>query len=188
MPVFRAPVRGIAYSEALARAYASAPEADVLLDTLELRHAAFVDAGQPYAVRVVNDHSPLVAYLEAGAPLNGGEEVTFLPCGFTMDRPKEDDSGRPPELTITISNVARQVAPYLRLARNSRSYLHVTWRQYMPHDLTAPHIDPPMTLVMSDVTTSMNDVQGRATFRQFLGRRFPAREYTLRTFPNLGIK
>lgn len=189
MPTFRAPVLGLSHSQAIARAYASAPEDALVLETLEFRHATFVDGeGQPYAIRVVNDHTALLAYLEADAVLNGGEEVRFDPCRFTFEPPAQTESGQAPTIQIVVNNVARQLSPYMAQAKNSRSPLIVTWRPYLPDDLTAPHMSPPLTMSMRDVQVSMNDVQGTGTFIQLINRRFPAKEYTLRKFKNLTVR
>jgi len=72
-----------ALSAALAEAYAAAPSDVVVLHTLELRHPAFRDDnGNPTAIRVVRDHADLVARLEASAPLNPVEMVTFTALAF----------------------------------------------------------------------------------------------------------
>lgn len=185
MPIYRTPKRGISYSEALAAAYASAPEADVLLDTLEFRHASFVTAGLPYAVRVVNDHTELLAYLEDDAPLNPGEEVTFTPTRFTLTRPSETDSGSTPELEITVDNAARILVPYLDAVKESRDPIMITWRPYLASDLTAPHMLPVLTLSLTSVNLDMSQVVARAGFGNMVNRRFPALEYLSTKHPGL---
>lgn len=188
MPIYRTPKRGVAYSEAIAAAYASAPEAEVLLDTLEFRHATFLDAGLPYAVRVVNDHSDLLAYLEDDAPLNPGEEVTFRACRFALARPSETESGQTPEIEITVDNAARVLVPYLDAAKESRDPIQVTWRPYLPSDLTAPHMSPPLTLSLRSVSLNMSQVIARAGFGNMANRRFPALEYLATKHPGLAAR
>ena len=128
MPDYRASRKGISYSEALAAAYASAPTDEVILDTLEFRHPAFLDNGTPFGIRVVNDHSDLTATLEADAPLNPGASVLFYGVYFTFTRPSESDSGSVPEVEITVDNVARHLMQYLDAAKESRVPIEVTWR------------------------------------------------------------
>lgn len=186
MPVYRDKVLGVAYSQALAEAYASAPEDQVILDTLEFRHETFLDAeGQPYAIRVVNDHKLLNAQLEASAPMNAGEYVDFLPCYFAFTRPSESDSGEVPEIQISVSNIAGKLTPYLDAAKDTRSLLYVTWRPYLLSDLEGPHMDPPLTLTMREIVISMNDVSGVAGYNDLINRRFPNREYTSDKHPGL---
>jgi hypothetical protein len=188
MPVYRTPKRGVSYSEAISSAYASAPETEVLLDTLEFRHASFVAAGLPYAARVVNDHTNLLAYLEPDAPIDPGAEVTFYATRFLLARPSETDSGSTPEIEITVDNAARVLVPYLDAAKESRDPIQVTWRPYLPSDLTAPHITPPLTLSLRAVSVNMNQVVARAGFGNMTNRRFPALEYLATKHPGLAAR
>lgn len=186
MPTFRDPVRGVSYSQALAEAYASAPDDEIVLDTLEFRHSLFVDgSGNPTAVWVVNDHTELLAYLEAGAVISGGAQVTFQPVRFSFARPSESESGAAPEISVQVDNVARILIPYLDLVKESKELVTLTWRQYLANDLTAPHIDPPVALTVTSVQADMNSVALRAGFADLTNRRFPGREYTARLFPGL---
>lgn len=188
MPVYRTPKRGVTYSEALAQAYASAPEDEVVLDTLEFRHPTFIEAGVPFAVRVVNDHTDLEATLEDDAPLDGGEEVTFRAVYFTFVRPPETESGSTPEVEISVNNVARHLMQYLDAAKESRDPIEVTWRPYLASDLTGPHMNPPLTLTLRSITCDMMNVTARAGFGDLTNRRFPAIEYTSTKFPGLAAR
>ena len=185
MPIFRTPKRGISYSEAIAAAYASATEGEVLLDTLEFRHASFVTAGLAYAVRVVNDHQDLQAFLEVSAPLDPGAEVTFIATRFSIARPSESDSASTPEIEITIDNVSQALVPYLDAVKESRDPIEVTWRPYLPSDLTAPHMDPPLTLFIRSVSMDMSRVVAKAGFGNMANKRFPGVEYLSSTHPGL---
>lgn len=188
MPIYRTPRRGISYSEALAAAYASAPEDEVVLDTLEFRHPTFIENGQPFAIRVVNDYEQLTATLEAGAPMDAGEQVQFNPVRFTFTRPSESESGAVPEVEVTVDNVARHLIPYLDKAKESRVPIELTWRPYLASDLTGPHMNPPLTLTLRSVSCSMTLVTGRAGFNDLTNRRFPAIEYTAAKFPGLSAR
>ena len=62
MPSYLPVNAGVALSEAIAEAYASAKTADPVLVTLEFRHPSFTDdAGNPTSAWVVNDFRNLVA-------------------------------------------------------------------------------------------------------------------------------
>lgn len=188
MPIYRNAKRGVTYTEALAQAYASAPEDEVVLDTLEFRHPTFVDGGTPFAVRVVNDYKDLQAVLEDGAPLNAGDSVTFKACQFFFTRPSESESGSTPEVEISVSNVARYLMQYLDMAKESRDPIEVTWRPYLASDLTAPHMNPPLTLTLRSVACDMMNVTARAGFGDLTNRRYPAIEYTSQKFPGLAAR
>lgn len=169
-------------------AYASAPETDVLLDTLEFRHSSFVTAGLPYAVRAVNDNDVLTATLEDDAPLNAGEAVDFMPLRFGLTRPSETDSGSMPELEITLDNAARVLMPYLDAVKESRDPIEITWRPYLVSDLSAPHMVPVLTLYMTSVSLNMSQVVARAGFGNMVNRRFPALEYLASKHPGLTVR
>lgn len=185
---FRPRKRGVSYSEALAAAYASAPESEIILDTLEFRHPSFIVGGVPMAPRVVNDFQPLTAFLESSAPINPGEEVEFKPVHFKFTRPRESDNSNTPEVSLTVDNVARILIPYLDMAKNSMTPILVTWRPYLISDLSGPHMDPPLTLSLKAVSANMTTVNATAGFADLVNRRFPASEYTAVKFPGLVIR
>jgi hypothetical protein len=144
-----------------------------------------MDAGQIFGIRVVKDHTKLLAKLEANAPLNPGQEVTFLPVDFDFKPPPESESSSTPEVEISVDNVARYLMPYLDQAKESRIPIEVTWRQYLASDLTAPHISPPLTLVLRNVSCDMSRVTARAGYGDLTNRRFPSLEYTSKKYPGL---
>ncbi len=186
MPTMRPPRRGVSYSEGLAAAYATAPETEVVLDTLEFRHPSFLDdTGAVMALRVVNDHSPLIAFLEDDAAFNPGEEVEFTRCYFTLKRQSETDSGSMPQLDLSVDNVARILIPYLDQTKESRVPVTVVWRPYCASDLSGPHITPCPVFTLSNVSCGLSAVSGRLGFSELTNRRFPASEYTAAKFPGL---
>lgn len=186
---FRPSRRGVSYSQALTAAYASVTEDEVILDTLEFRHPAFVDGnGDPMAVRVVNDHTSLLAYLEADAPMNPGEEVTYSPVAFRFSRPDESNSDKMPEIQIQVDNAARVLIPYLDLAVTGKDLIYVTWRQYLASDLSTPHMLPPLTMTLKQVSADMNVVTATAGFADLSNRRFPTLEYTRSKFKSLAAR
>lgn len=186
MPTFQDPRLGVAYSEALAEAYASAPETSLILDTLEFHHPTFVnESGQPTAARVVRSVYAVDATLEASAPLNAGEVVSFQPVDFVFRRPDEDNSGQSPEVEIAIDNVAKTLLPYLELAKESRVPIQVIYRPYLADDLTAPHMNPPLMLTLRDVKASMMRVTARAGYADLTNQKFPSSDYTGVKFPGL---
>lgn len=185
----RPPRKGVSYSEAIAAAYASAPEDEVVMDTLEFLHPSFLDdSGMPTGIRVVNDHTILTAFLEVDAPLNGGEEVDFQPVYFQFKRPSESDSGSAPEVELQVDNVSRILIPYMDLAKESRTPVTMIWRPYLASDLSGPHMSPVLKLVLTQVGGDMNSMTARAGFTDLTNRRFPASEYTSAKFPGLTVR
>lgn len=169
----------LALSQALKEAYASAPSAEVILDTLELRHPSFT---QP--LRVVNDHATLHARLESSAPIDPSTWVDFAPFAFRF-KPLDMQSTGMPEQEIEIDNVSSEVLAYIDQAAQSTSLIEVTYRQFMVSDLSAPQQDPPVTLVLSDVEAGIFSIRAKASFGDFGGRRFPGETYDAQRFPGL---
>lgn len=188
-PTMRPPKRGVSYSEALAAAYASAPEDEVVLDTLEFIHPTFLDlSGNPTGIRVVNDNEELQAYLEADAPLNPGALATFSPVYFQFTRPPETDSGSLPEIQLRVDNVSRLLIPYLDTAVQSRVPITMIWRPYLASDLSGPHMSPVLSLTLRSISGDMNSMTARAGFTDLANRRFPWPEYTSKNFPGLSAR
>lgn len=166
-------------SQALAEAYASAPSAEVILHTLELRHPSFT---QP--LRVVNDHATLTATLEADAPMDAGQPVEFAAFAFRFRLPDVQSTGMP-ELEIEIDNVSAEVVAYMDQAANSTELIEVTYRPYLSSDTSAPSMDPPLHLVLHDVEADVFAIRGRASFGDYGNRQFPGQSYDGQTFPGL---
>lgn len=168
-----------ALSDAIKEAYAVAPQGVVLLDTLEFRHASFTAP-----LRVVRNTVDIVATLESDAPENGGEAVTFTRFAFDFTLPEVSD-GAAPELVIAIDNVNRLIVESLELAVASTDALYVTYRPYLSTDLTAPQMDPPLTMTVHHIEADVFRVTARCGFGDILNRAFPREDYTAARFPGL---
>lgn len=170
---------------AIREAYASAPSDVVILHTLELRHPDFSDdLGKAVAVRLVRDHQDLSAKLEATAPLNPDEYVTFIAMGFDLELPTVDTSPVP-EITITIDNVSRELIKHLDAAVESAEKIEITYRPYLSNDLSGPQMDPPITLILTEVEADVSRVIGRARMLDIGNKSFPSETYTATRFPGL---
>lgn len=166
-------------SEAIKEAYASAPSNLIIYHTLEIRHPSFT---QP--IRIVRDIVDLVATLEADAPANPGETVTFVRYAFDFIKPEVNSNGVP-QMQITIDNVDRIIGASIEGALGSTDLVEVTYREYISTDLTGPQNDPPITLQVMAVTVDMFKVTATCGFPDLMNRKFPTVEYTSETFPGL---
>ncbi len=166
-------------SAAIAEAYASAPVDVVILHTLEFRHPAFTAP-----LRVVLGYDNLTAVLEAGAPVNPSESVEFVAYAFDTKLP-DVASGRMPEMEINIDNIDEVIEEQIELAAGSAEKIEVTYRPYLSTDLSAPHMDPPLTLTLTSVQATTFQVQARAGFRNLGNIGFPNQDYTAERFPGL---
>lgn len=173
-PVDPLPRPGASLSDAIQEAYASAPCDVVILHTIELNHPAF-----EHPVRVVRDHQNLTANLE------NGDEVEFVALAFDFTLPPESETGGVPEIVVSVDNVSRLLAPYLDQAVQSLDPVTMTYRPYLSTDLTAPHMDPPLTLTLKNITVTPLRVTARATFSDLSNRRFPGEDYSSINFPGL---
>lgn len=194
-------------SQAIQEAYAAAPADVVILDTLELRHPTFTDP-----IRVVRNFADtetwlqlggaevqavldameegdremvgLVARLEAGAPLNAGQMVAFVALAFDLQRPNVD-TGPVPEITVVMDNVGREITDALDAAAISQDKIEVTYRPYLSTDIDGPQMDPPITLVLTEVEADPLRVTGRARMLDIGNKAFPGLTYTAKKFPGL---
>lgn len=166
-------------SEAIKEAYATAPSGDIILHTLEFRHPDFT---QP--LRVVRDRQDLNATLEATAPENPSEEVTFVQFAFELELP-DVTTGSSPELLLTMDNVSRDVMTYLDLAANSADLIEITYRPYLSTDTSEPQMNPPLTMTVKEVEADIFRITARCGFGDFANRPFPRDVYDLSRFPGL---
>ena len=162
-------------SEALKEAYASAPSDVVILHTLELRHPAFKDEnGNSTAIRVVRDNVNHTCRLEDNAPLDGGKDVEFIALAFDLQLPPVENIPVP-EISLSLDNVSTEIMRYLDQAIETQDMIEMTYRPYLSSDLSYPQMDPPITLVITEITRMM-DIGNKS---------FPAENYTVKKYPGL---
>lgn len=166
-------------SVAIKEAYASAPSDDVILHTIELRHASFATP-----IRVVRDHIALSATLESDAPENPGETVTFVAFAFNFRLPDANKT-TVPEIEITIDNASAELIGYLDVAAQTADMIELTYRPYLASDTSAPQMDPPITLVVREINCDVFRVVARAGFGDLANKRYPSEIYTSERFPGL---
>ena len=172
-------------SEALKEAYASAPSETVLLHTLELRHPAFIDDnGNQTAIRIVRDNKNYTCRLEDTAPLDPGEEVEFQALAFDLELPPVE-AIPVPEITLSIDNVSTEIIKYLDRAVETQDMIEMTYRPYLTNDLSTPQMDPPITLVITEVTADISKISATARMMDIGNKSFPAENYTVKKYPGL---
>lgn len=173
-------------SEALKEAYASAPSDVILLHTLELRHPSFMDdAGNQTAIRVVRDNINHVCRLEESAPLDGGQEVEFVAMAFDLELPPVETIPVP-EITLTLDNVSTEIIQYLDQAVETQDMIEMTYRPYLSNELSCPQMNPPITLVITDITADISKISATARMMDIGNKSFPAENYTVKKYPGLG--
>lgn len=172
-------------SEALKEAYASAPSDVILLHTLELRHPSFVDEnGEPTAIRVVRDNINHICTLEDSAPLDAGNAVEFIAMGFDLELPPVEEIPVP-EITLTLDNVSTEIIQYLDRAVETQDMIEMTYRPYLSNDLSCPQMNPPITLVITEITADISKISATARMMDIGNKSFPEENYTVKKYPGL---
>lgn len=172
-------------SEALKEAYASAPSDVILLHTLELRHPSFLDEnGNPTAIRVVRDNVDHTCTLEESASLNAGESVEFTAMAFDLTLPPVE-AIPVPEIMLSIDNVSTEIIKYLDQAIETQDMIEMTYRPYLSDDLTCPQMNPPITLVITDIKADVSKISATARMMDIGNKSFPAENYTVKKYPGL---
>jgi hypothetical protein len=187
MPTYLPPRLGISQSRAYAEAAAFAKAGEPVLLTLAIYHPLITDptTEQQIGVYIVNDFEPLRATLEDDAPLDGGAEVTFRPVPMRIRLPDESSDAPAGTVEIEISNVSRELVPYLEAAAASADPIELMFRTYLPSDTGGPHETPPLRVQVTGATVTTTAVSLTASFGDTTNRRFPRLEYTPEDFPCL---
>lgn len=186
MPTYQPAQHGVSFSAAYAEAVAVAPDHRVLLETLEMRHSAFRDAaGQPYALRIVNDRAEFIGTLEATAPMDAGQAVPFEPLPVRIAGPDETDSAETPSIGIAIDGVSGHAAAQLDLAVQTLEPVYVTVRYYASDDPSGPAMLPVLTMILRDVEVGETQVTGRLAMGDPANKAFPRKEYLPSQYPGL---
>lgn len=167
------------WGDAIKEAYASAPSEEVIYHTIELRHDSFVDP-----LRFVLGQESITSVLENTAPQNPGEWVKFEPMSFGFSLPEMKDRVQP-VLNLTIDNVSQEIVIVLEEAIKDPTPISITYRPFVGSDLSRPMMDPPISMVLSQVSVTDTTAEGRATFEDVLGKKVPAYKYTRDKFPYL---
>ena len=172
-------------TEALKEAYASAPSDVTILHTLELRHPSFVDAsGKKTAIRVVRDNINHKCKLESTAPLDAGKTVEFVAMAFDLQLPPVE-TVPVPEITLSLDNVSTELIQYLDNAIETQDMIEMTYRPYLSSDKSCPQMNPPITLVITDIQVDVLKITATARMMDIGNKSFPSENYTVKKYPGL---
>ena len=163
-------------------AYARVKTSIVYLQTLEFRHPTF---GDP--IRLVANKEPLTVTLEANAPTNGGEEVTFTNLAFRLKDPAVDTEAAA-SIRIQVDGVPGAIQTYLAAANKTIVPVDCTVRYYT-YDLDADSvIDGAIGILHLQVRSfvvNKTSVGVELGFTNTKNRAFPSQYYTPETNPGL---
>jgi hypothetical protein len=142
-------------------------------------------------VRLVIDEVDLVATLEADAPRNAGETVTFTASRVDAEISEESDRGQTPEIRLRIDNVTGVITDALRTARGATSpaVRDAPWqlieRTYMSDDTSAPAILPVFKVTLVSVSMQGPTAVFTAAYRDSVNTSVPAITFTPEAYPGL---
>ena len=148
-------------SKALKEAYASTPSNIAILDNV--------------------NH---ICKLEDNAPLDGGKEVEFVALAFDLELPPVENIPVP-EISLSLDNVSTEIMRYLDQAIETQDMIEMTYRPYLSNDLSCPQMDPPITLVITEITADISKISATARMMDIGNKSFPAENYTVKKYPGL---
>ena len=168
-----------ALDAAMAEAYASVPAGAVVLDTLEIFHPAFSSA-----LRIVNDEMALQARLEASAPRQAGETVTFLSIAFRL-HPPELTPDAVPVLEVEIDATDRLIVAEIDAAVATLDPVEIVWRRYLldAADEGPGYVVGGLALISASATPGRMTAQ--AGWPDLVNEAFPRLDYRRADFPTL---
>lgn len=163
-----------ALTAAIREAYAVAPSNVAILETLEISHPSI--GGTIYLVKNREDLT---------LTLEDDSEHLFEGVGFRMTLPASGDNGIQ-SLTLAIDNVDRRVSDFLNTAKDYQTPVTVKYRPYLSNDYTTPQIETPLVLYLTDISVTVMEITGKASFADLLNKKFPTELYTRARFPSIG--
>ncbi len=172
--------RGVTFTEAWQEAAAVAPVGRAMLAAYELWHPSLAEP-----IRFVNDTQDLEATLEADAPRNAGETVTFIACPVSMKRPEESDTAASPELELSRPEVAGIMNAALKAAAGSLVPWTLIEREFASDDTSGPARLPPLELELSSVTMGDSDLSIAAQFDDDFNLAIPRLTFKRSEYPGL---
>ena len=90
-----------------------------------------------------------------------------------------------PEITLTLDNVSTEIIQYLDRAVETQDMIEMTYRPYLSNDLSSPQMNPPITLVITEITADISKISATARMMDIGNKSFPAENYTVKKYPGL---
>lgn len=158
---------------------ASAPAGVVIIETIEILHDSFAAP-----IRLTNQLEDVDVTLEATAPEDAGQEVTFTAVPFALVLPRAGDGGIQ-TIDITISNLDQIASNYLETAIENPGAVTLIYRIYMSDDTSAPAEDPPTRLELVSAVADFQQLVAKAKNADNINRKFPNIIYNIYDHPGL---
>jgi hypothetical protein len=186
------------WEEALREAYNAAPLSAVVLPTIELRHASFIDNdNQPFAIRFVRDYGTLIEEgvdgapaiygwylkLEPDAPMQANQTVMFQSCMFDFRLPEQLES-KTTGIELSFDNVTALVSSYLDRAIQYKSTMALIYREYLADTPNVVQLKMD-NLSIKSISANIFKVTASASYIDLINKKFPNKLYRVDEYPGL---
>ncbi len=151
--------------------YASAPDNEVAISTLEIMHPAIE------TIRICDGYENHTVTLETG------QVVTFEASGLDVSLPKRDATGQQ-NLTFAIENVTGIAQNSIRKAMEAGGLVTITYRMYRSVDLSEP-AERPISMVLINPSFRGTTTQVTCSYFDLINFAWPRRRYTVEFAPGL---
>lgn len=170
-------------TDSLREYYFSREPGVVRLELIELRHPAFMDGDTNVAVRFVNNQDDIALTMEADAPMNAGETVTFKAGAFAATPPEQASPGLP-TCGLEVDNVGAILMPYMTAAAASNDPIELSYREARSDELDAPALSV-HGMTIKSARAGVQRVTAQAGFEDLLNKPHPADVISLQDYPGL---
>lgn len=161
------------YGDAIREAYAVCPANVPVIETLEISHESIAAP-----IYICGNTESITATLETL------ETVTFEASAIKFTLPAKTDEGIQ-ELALDVCNADRRITDFFEQANNFTTPVTIKYRPYLANDLSAPQMNPPLLLTVSEASAQGGQVSAKASFADLVNKPFPAAKYVRSMFPNL---
>jgi len=151
--------------------YASAPTAEVLIPTLEIKHPA------------ISTIRTCAGFENHTVTLETSEVVTFEASGLDVSLPERSDRGQQ-NLVFAIENVTGQAQDAIDRALDAGGQIEVIYRSYLASDLSEP-AEPPLKMVLVGAEFQGSTVQVTASYMDIINTAWPRARYNTTDHPGL---
>jgi len=171
----------VSFDDARKEAIARADNSTTRKWSIEMRHPVF-----PAPFRMVQYREDLDLTLEASAPVNPGETVSFQGTAFEFNEPGEATQPDP-TARITIDGVPGVLQPFVRLAIRTRAPIAVTLRSLLFSSKTETVVSVlrVIHLELRRAKVDKTSITGTMGFTNPANQPFPSKKYSIETYPGL---
>lgn len=134
-------------------------------------------------VRIVNSSKEIKAFLEDTAPIDAGQEVTFTPFDFKLQRPTQQANDHNSQFTITVLNINNIIDFLTNDYNDYDSDIYCIIRYYQKKRLDIkPKV---LKLLLNNISWNNLHCTIKMTVDERLTNKIPYKKYNLVNFPSI---